>query len=91
MYTFMFVRVSCMKTPVTSQLLTQGPTLQVTISSVVMQHSLFYSHSPEDAFCLVTIETQNLLREASLHPGQLAVWIPLLLERHHLLQGGAKH
>lgn len=56
-----------------------------------VEPSLFYCHSPEDTFCLVTIETQNLLREASLHPGKLAVWIPLLLKRHHLLQRGAEH
>lgn len=61
------------------------------LSTQFIVHSAPFSHSPEDAFCLVSIETQNLFREASLHPGQLAVWIPLLLERHHLLKGGAKH
>lgn len=50
-----------------------------------------FSNSPKDALCLVSIETQDLFREASLHPGQLAVWIALLLECHHLLQGRAKH
>lgn len=48
-------------------------------------------HSPENAFCLVSIETQNLFREASLYPWQLAVWISLLLECHDLLKGGPKH
>lgn len=53
--------------------------------------SALFSHSPEDALCLVSIETQNLFRKASLHPGQLAVWISLFLEHHHLFQGRAEH
>lgn len=49
------------------------------------------ARSPEDTLCLVSIETQNLLRKAGLHPGQLPVWIPFLLKCHYLFQRWAKH
>lgn len=38
--------------------------------------------SPEDPLCLVPVETQNLLGQTSLHPGQLPVWIAFILQRH---------
>lgn len=47
--------------------------------------------APEDAFCLVAVECQHLLRQPCLHPGQLAVGVALPLHGHDVLQRAAEH
>lgn len=77
---------------------TSGQQPALTLHSVNLLCSVLFTvlsaqffPSPEDPFCLVSIETQNFFRKTSLNPGQLAVWISFLLKCHHLFQGGAEH
>lgn len=48
------------------------------------------SNSPEDALRLSPAQSQNILGELDLHPGQLPVGEELALPLHHLLQRAAE-
>lgn len=45
---------------------------------------------PEDALCLSSAQSEHILGELDLHPGQLPVWEELALPLHHLLQRAAE-
>lgn len=45
---------------------------------------------PEDALCLSSTQSENVLGKLNLHPGQFPVWEEFTLPLHHLLQRTAE-